>query len=248
MWCSTKTVDMHCTVDDHRRHCCRFSRKKPAHRTVLVTLDLTTAFHKLDNEQLLDCVFNTNIPATIRRWLYNYMQSRRAKVHFQPQESKSRCVNAGVVQGGVLSPALFNYYLADFPTPPPNIKLIKYADDITIYASGPMVADLINGLNIYPSQVLNYINNKKLTVSTAKSTAAFFTPDIHDHHKHPQVKLANQVLPLKKKSKVLGVILDSHLTFTQHCYIAVKVQQRNNVLKALAGSTWGCDKETLQTI
>ena len=42
---------------------------------------------------------------------------------------------------------------------PPNIKLIKYADDITIYTSGPVVADLINGLNIYLSQVFNYIYN-----------------------------------------------------------------------------------------
>ena len=47
---------------------------------------------------------------------------------------------------------------------------------------------------------------------------------------------------------MLGVTLDTHLTFTQHCNnIAVKVQQRNNVLKALAGSTWGCDKETVLT-
>ena len=66
-------------------------------------------------------------------------------------------MKTGVVQGGVLSPALFDYYLADFPTPPPNIKLIKYADDSAIYTSGPVVADLINGLNIYLSQVLSYI-------------------------------------------------------------------------------------------
>ena len=68
-------------------------------------------------------------------------------------------MKTGVVQGGVMFPALFNYYLADFPIPPPNIKLIKYADDITIYTSGPVVADLINGLNIYLSQVFNYIEN-----------------------------------------------------------------------------------------
>ena len=155
-------------------------------------------------------------------------------------------MKTGVVQGRVLSPALFNYYLADFPTPPQNIKLIKYADDITIYTSGPVVADLINGLNIYLSQVLNYINNKILPVSTAKSTVTLFTQDTHECHLHPQVILANQVLPLKKKPKVLGVTLDTQLTFTQHCYnIAVKVQQRHNVLKALAGSTRGCDKETL---
>ena len=144
---------------------------------------------------------------------------------------------------------LYNYYLADFPTPPPNIKLIKYADDITIYTSGPVVADVINGLNIYLSQVLNCINNKELSVSTAKSIGILFTPDTHEHHLHPQVKVADKVLPIEKKPKVLGVTLDTNLTFTQHCNnIAVKMQQRNNVLKTLAGSTWGCDKETLITI
>ena len=89
---------------------------------------------------------------------------------------------------------------------------------------------------------------KKLTVSTAKSTVTLFTLDTYEHHLHPQVMLADQVLPVEKKPNVLGVTLDIHLTFTQHCNnIAVKLQQRNNVLKALAGSTLGCDKETLPT-
>ena len=154
----------------------------------------------------------------------------------------------GVVQGGVLSPALFNYYLADFPTPPLSTKLIKYADDIATNTSGAGVADLINGLNIYLSHVINYINSKKLTVSTAKSTVTLFSPDTHKHHLHPQVKLDDQVLPLKKKPNVLGVTLHTHLTFAQHYNdIAVILQQRNDVLKALAGSTRGCDKETLLT-
>ena len=134
-----------------------FSRKNPAHRTVLVALDLTAAFNNLDYQQLLDCVFNTNMPSTIRHWLCNYVQNRRAKVHFRQKESKSRKVKTGVAQGGVLSPALFNYYLADFSTPHRNIKLIKYANDITIYTSGPVMADPINGLNVYLSQVLNYV-------------------------------------------------------------------------------------------
>ena len=185
----------------HALHCRRSpptllpasQEKNPAHRTVLIVLDLRAAFDNVDHQQLLDCVFNTNLPATIRRWHNNYMQNRRAKVHFRQQESKGRKVITGVVQGGVLSPALFNYYLAYFPTPSLNIKLIKYTDDITIYTSGPVVADLINGLNIYLSQVHNYINNKKLTVSTVKSTITLFTPDTHEHHLHPQVKLADQV-------------------------------------------------------
>ena len=117
-----------------------------------------------------------------------------------------------------------------------------------MYTSGQVVADLINGLNKYLSHVLNYLKKKNLTVSTAKSTVALFTPDTHEHHLLPQVKSADQVPPLEMKPKMLGVTLDTHLTFTQHSNnIAVKVQQRNNVLKALVGSTWGCDKETLLT-
>ena len=121
---------------------------------------------------------------------------------------------------------LFNYYLADFPSPLPNIKLVKYADDITIHTSGPVVADLINGLNINLSQVLSYI--EITDCFTAKYTVKLFTPDTHEHHFHPQVKFTDQGLPLEKKSKVLGVSLETHLTFTQHCNnIAVKVLQRN---------------------
>ena len=66
-----------------------FSSKKPAHRTVLVALDLTAAFDNVDHQQLLECVFNTNLPATTRRWLYNYMQNRRAKVHFRKKNLKA---------------------------------------------------------------------------------------------------------------------------------------------------------------
>ena len=65
-----------------------FSRKKLAHRTELVALDLTAAFDNVDHQKLLECVFSTNIPSTIRRWLYNYMQNRRAKVR-QKGEDRS---------------------------------------------------------------------------------------------------------------------------------------------------------------
>ena len=193
-----------------------FSRKRPAHRTVFVALDLTAAFYNVNHQHLPDCVYNTNMPATIRRWLNNYIQNIRAKVHCRQQESKSIKVKTEVIKGGVLSPALFNYNLADISTLPPNINLIKYADDITINTSGSVMADLINGLNIYLSQVLNYINNNNLTASTAKSTVTLFTPDTHEHNLHPQVKLADQVLPLEKKPNVLGMtpISISHNTAT----------------------------------
>ena len=84
---------------------------------MLVALDLTAAFDNVDHQQLLDCVFNTKAHSAIRGWPYNYLQNRRANVHLRQKESNSRKVKTGVIQGGVLSPALINYYLADIPIP-----------------------------------------------------------------------------------------------------------------------------------
>ena len=53
-----------------------FSIKKPALSTMLVAIDTTAAFDNVDHQQQRNCVFNNNIPATVRRWLKNYIQNR----------------------------------------------------------------------------------------------------------------------------------------------------------------------------
>ena len=53
-------------------------------------------------------------------------------------------------------------------------------------------------------------------------------------------------LPLERSPKILRVIMDPSLFFHKHCiYVTDRIDKRNNMLKALAGSSWGQDKETL---
>ena len=45
---------------------------------------------------------------------------------------------------------------------------------------------------------------------------------------------------------ILGVYLDTFFSFNNHCVqVANRVSKRNNVLKALAGTNWDQQKETL---
>ena len=156
--------------DDHRRHCCRLHKQKVG--------SPNNARRARSDSCIRKCGQSTTAPLCLQHQHTGNNPSLALQLYaeqtshssFSQLESKSRKVITGVVQGGVLSPALFNYYLADFPTPPPSIKQNKYANDITICSSGPVVADIISGLNIYLSQVLNYINSHKLTVATTKST------------------------------------------------------------------------------
>ena len=51
---------------------------------------------------------------------------------------------------------------------------------------------------------------------------------------------------MEHSPKILGVILDPSISFHKHCnYVSDRIDKRNNMLKALAGSSWGQDKETL---
>ena len=65
------------------------------------------------------------------------------------------------------------------------------------------------------------------------------SPETKQAKYHPDIKIAGSQLPLNCSPKILGVHLDTSLTFNLHCrQAATRVSNRNNVLKALAGTTW----------
>ena len=72
-----------------------------------------------------------------------------------------------------------------------------------------------------------------------------FTPDKHHFQMHTDITLEDTQLPLERSPKILGVIMDPSISFNKHCnYVSDRIDKRNNMLKALAGLSWGQDKET----
>ena len=83
-------------------------------------------------------------------------------------------------------------------------------------------------------------------ISAPKSTVTLFTPDKHQFQMYPDITFEDTQLPVERSPKILGVILDPSISFHKHCnYVSDRIDKRNNMLKALAGSSWGQDKETL---
>ena len=71
-------------------------------------------------------------------------------------------------------------------------------------------------------------------------------PDTHQAKTHPSILIEDSRLPLVKCTRILEVYLDPSLSFNKHRqYVAVRVSARNNILKALAGTSWGQQNETL---
>lgn len=113
--------------------------------------------------------------ARVRQWIVNYLRRSQATVLFHNASSRTRNVCWGVVQGGVLSPALFNLYMANLPAPPPSIKIMSYADNVIIYATGQNIDVLVEDLNEYLKHVSAFFQGKNLQVSASQSSVTLFT-------------------------------------------------------------------------
>ena len=124
------------------------------------------------------------------------------------------------------------------PIPTDPVKLVCYADDLPVCASGVNIPDLEVCIN-------NYLKDNSLLITAPKSTVTLLTPDTPQAKIHP-IFTENPHLPLVKCSRILGVCLDPFLSFNKHSqYVAERVSGRNNILKVLAGTSWGQQKETL---
>ena len=101
-------------------------------------------------------------------------------------------------------------------------------------------------INNYLREVSIYLKDNSLLVSAPKSTVTLFIPYKHQFQMHPDITPEDTQLPLERSPKILGVIMDPPISFHKHCnYVSDRIDKRNNMLKALAGSSWGQKRETL---
>ena len=224
------------------------NKKRPAHRTVSVAIDLSKAFDTVDHHILLRDINNLPLDVHIKRFLCGYLRGRQTYVLFRNSTSKYRKMKQGVPQGGVLSPILFNLYMSTMPAPPGNIKLVTYADDSNVLNSGQFFDPVVKQLNSYLATVNDWFKSRNLFISPSKSSATVFSTFSNDASVVLEVKVDGQIVPTVKKPTFLGICFDTLLSFRQHAAnLKSKLQAKNNVLLALSGSTWGKDKEIITT-
>ncbi|XP_046803758.1 uncharacterized protein LOC124419191 [Lucilia cuprina] len=94
----------------------------------------------------------------------------------------------------------------------------------------------------------SFFHLRNLKISPTKSSATLSTTWTKEVGLELDVTVDGEKIPTVNHPKILGVTFDSLLMSSAHTTaICNKMRSRNKVLKSLAGSTWGMDKEILLT-
>ena len=94
------------------------NKKKPAHRTIMVAVDLTRAFDTHNHEILIKVITDLQLNNRIKRFLGAYLRGKQTYVEYGGVKSNMRKMKQGVPQGGILSlpSSIFTWP----PCPPQN--------------------------------------------------------------------------------------------------------------------------------
>ena len=159
----------------------------------------------------------------------------------------------GVPQGTCSGPVLFILYaesLLRSITPLLHANRAQagmFADDLTIWKTGPDVAQLAAALSIITDTIVQRTTTSNMILAEEKCETILFTN--HAKDPMPRVLVKGFVTPVKDVVRLLGVYLDKGLTFRAHVdHLISTTALRLHQLRAVANSAFGPSQSDLRNM
>jgi hypothetical protein len=99
-----------------------------------VFLDIEKAFDTTWHPGLLYKLSKLRFSNNLIKLISSFLTQRKFRVSVEGEVSTPRYIQAGVPQGSLLSPTLYNLYINDTPQTP-GVNLALFADDTCLYAT-----------------------------------------------------------------------------------------------------------------
>ena len=120
----------------------------------------------------------------------------------------------GVPQGSILGPILFNFFINNLILFIQETEVCNFADDTTIYSCSQTYEETLQKLEIDTHIILNWFRINSMVANPAKFQIMFLGSKINN--KNIYFNVENKVLQATSQVKLLGILIDDKLTFSNH--------------------------------
>jgi len=183
---------------------------------IVVGLDIANAFNSIPWNVILDAMEQKRIPCYLRRIVASYLSYKSITYKNNKGRMVEREVLAGVPQGSVLGPLLWNIAFDSVLQlrTESGCHTVCYADDTLIISTSDRLFDAIVKANIQIARVTRQIKKLGLKVAEAKTEAVLFCkkkPVLM-----PMVRVGSASIQVTDSMKYLGVMVDGSWNFRAH--------------------------------
>ena len=184
-----------------------------------VMIDFKKAFDLVDHSLLLKKLKHYKLSDNTLSWFASYLSSRKQKVSLNNITSDSELITDGVPQGSILGPLLFLMFINDLPLYTDSANTEFYADDTNLYVCGESLEIIESNLQIALDCLAKWCKCNDMLINTTKTKVMLITT----HQKRTSLingqlslHLNDDELNMITNDKVLGIIIDNNLTWSQH--------------------------------
>ncbi|EFA00927.1 RNA-directed DNA polymerase from mobile element jockey-like Protein [Tribolium castaneum] len=152
------------------------------------------------------------IPKSLILLIHSYLTNRELLVQLKNTQSTKKLIGAGVPQGSVLGPTLFNIFINDIPIfAKTNTAL--YADDTAIYASSFSAQIASKQIQIHINLLEKFYDKWKIKINAEKTQQIIFTRKFTDHKIWDKLRVYDNKITDEPHVKYLGTYIDTRLNF-----------------------------------
>lgn len=209
----------------------------------VVTLDIRNAFNSADWGQIQRSLIRMQAPHYLTRIIEHYLSERRLRYHTD-EGPKYAQVTAGVPQGSVLGPLLWNIMYdgvlrLDLPG---KVRLVGFADDVAIVTVAKHIHEIEAVTSEAIERIRRWLESAGLELADHKTEAVLITG--RKQTETMTIRVGRERIESKRSLKYLGVLLDDRLNFRIHIgYCSEKAAKVQGALSRILPNIGGPKQE-----